>query len=90
VQSDNHLPFIVFNNNERAEFKTINFGDAWPACANKMVLKKGQSYSIFKQEMPESCSEYKREILKQTMLRHEEYSGNRSMNSIVYIKFKSS
>lgn len=72
MQYNNHLLFIVSNTNEQAEFKTINLGDAWPACANKMVLKKGQSYSIFKQEMPESCSEYEREILKQTMLRHEE------------------
>lgn len=73
VQSNNQLLFIVSNKNERTEFIIISLGDAWPACAHKMVLKKGQSYSIFKQEMPESCcSEYEREILKQTMLRHEE------------------
>ncbi|KAH9313942.1 hypothetical protein KI387_022569, partial [Taxus chinensis] len=73
VQCNNYLPFFDSNKDVWADLKTkMNFEDAWPAYGTEMMLKSSQSCSIFKQDTMERCSEQDKEILKQTMLKHEE------------------
>eukprot|EP01018_Ginkgo_biloba_P037375 Gb_30023 [translate_table: standard] len=73
VQCENYFPLFYSNKNVQGDTRTkINFADAWPYCAKEIILKEGQSYSIFKQNTMEGYAEYDKEFLKQTMLKHEE------------------
>ncbi|XP_057855220.2 uncharacterized protein LOC131064910 isoform X1 [Cryptomeria japonica] len=72
VQCNNSLQFFDSNKDVWEDVKTKkNFGDAWPDYGTGMMLRTNQSCSIFKQDTMEKCSEYDKESLKQTMLKHE-------------------
>ncbi|XP_057847020.2 uncharacterized protein LOC131056777 isoform X2 [Cryptomeria japonica] len=73
VQCENYFQ-VVFPNTNAGLDAGVNRSliEAWPDCAGEETLKEKQFYSTLKQGTMAQCSENDFEILKHTMLKHEE------------------
>lgn len=73
VQYENYFPVVFLNTNAGLD-AGVNRSliEAWPDCAGEETLEEKQFYSTLKQGAMGQCSENDFEILKHTMLKHQE------------------
>eukprot|EP01018_Ginkgo_biloba_P025066 Gb_26416 [translate_table: standard] len=73
VQCENYFPVIFPNKNAKANsIRKVSLAEPWPHCTEEIILKESELYSNLKQGTMGKCSEKDKELLKYTMLKHEE------------------